>query len=191
VYLDALKGCGVACGSTVVCAANEVCNAGVCGAAQGLVAFSVPLTTSSQKQRFADKFATPPNLTDATVTLRVYAPGATGGTLIVYMSDAPDYTPSPLHMYPLIPISAGWTDVVVPVDPALGDYNPSSVAQVTFEIRSDDAGPWANPTLLYVDAIWSSNGAINDTFDSTFGGIIPSSYEKVEGSTYTWTAALP
>ncbi len=65
-----------------------------------------------------------------------------------------------------------------------------SVKQVNIEVHAE-TGPWTNPTVVYVDSIRSSNLAVNDTFDASFGGMVKSSLLVVPGSTIDWAASLP
>ncbi len=189
-FLDSLKACSPDCVNAVACGPSQVCNSGACGAAQGLVVFSIPFTQTGQIQRYADKLPTLPSLTDATVTLRVYAPGATAGTLVVYISDV-DFTQLMQHNFKLAQLSTGWTDIDVPAGTLTGAYDPSSVYQITLEFRADDSGPWANPTIMYLDGIWSSNGAFNDTFSASLSNMIGSTMAIIQGSTMTWSDAMP
>lgn len=189
-FLDSLKACSTGCTNAVACSPSQVCNSGACGAPQGLVVFSVPLTQMGQIQRYADKLPALPSLSDATVTLRVYAPGATAGTLVVYISDS-DFTLLVQYSFKLTQLSTGWTDIDVPAGTLTGAYDPSSVYQITMEFRADDSGPWANPTIMYLDGLWSSNGAVQDAFSTSVGNMIGSSLAVVQGSTMTWADAMP
>ncbi len=189
-YVNGLANCGTTCTNAVACTPSQVCNACACGAPQGLVVFSVPLTATGQKQRFADKFPTKPNLTDGTLSVRLYAPGATSGEVNVYASDS-DFTGGNGAVVGLNELSAGWVDVKVSIGGILGSFDPSIITQVNFEIGSTGTGPWLNPTIIYVDSAWSSNGAINDTFDTTLGNMVGSSAMRIDGSTLIWASALP
>jgi hypothetical protein len=191
-FADSLATCGVTCSSAgVACGPTEVCNAGLCGSASGLVALSVPFASSGQTQRFADVFQAGPDLTGATVTVRMYAPGATNGTLSTYLVDL---NASPTFSVPVFTefatLSAGWTDIVVPVPPAGGTFDTTHVHQVTFDFASTGT-PAINPTVIYIDRVWSSDLTIQDGFDSGFGSMIPSSLQKIDGSTLGWVSATP
>lgn len=190
VFLDDLKSCGTSCTNRVPCGSDQVCNAGVCGAPQGLAVLTVPLSTSGENQRYGNKLATQMSLLNATLTLRVYAPGATAGVLAVYMVDA-DYSASPYHNVELSTLSSGWTDVNIPIGGVVGVYDPSSIYQITIEITSGGSGPWATPTVVYFDSIRSSNGAWNETFDANVQHMVISERQFVDGGTLTWVDAVP
>ena len=193
-FLDALAHCGTTCANVVACSPAQVCNSGVCGAAQGVVELSMPLTAADQGQRYADTFSNRPNLTSATLTLRLYAPGATKGLLNLYVGDA-DFTGSSNGtQVQLSTLSSGWSDVVVSVGIAAGTYDPVNISQLNIEITTGGTGPWTNPTLIYIDRIWSSNGLVNDTFDTEadfVSKIVSSSNMKIDGSDKKWFTAVP
>jgi hypothetical protein len=137
VYLDALDACTPteACnGASVACPPLQVCNAGSCVAPQGLVALSVPLTAANTKHRFANVFPTPyPNLEGSAITVRVYAPGATGGFLEVGAVDGNSaFSPAVLQIE-LKTLKDKWTDITVPIV-SLGGFNAKLVKQINLEV---------------------------------------------------------
>ncbi|MFZ5890858.1 MAG: hypothetical protein ACOY0T_07400 [Myxococcota bacterium] len=190
VYLDSLSKCATDCSNGVACATNQVCNAGVCGAPQGIVVFSVPLTAAAQIQRYADKFTPAVNLTNSIITVRMYAPGATNGVVNIYLSDA-DFSGSNGQLVELVTLNKGWTDVAVPVGGISGEFNPIQVTQVNLEVGAGNAGPWTNPTLVYVDSVRTSNALVNDTFDASIGNMVRSQSVSITGSTLSWQTAMP
>jgi hypothetical protein len=190
VYLNSLTGCGTDCTNGVACPANQVCNAGQCVAAMGIVVLSVPFTAAGQVQRYADKFLAQPNLTDDTLIFRLYAPGATGGTFAAFITDL-DFSYSEMHNFALTSMSAGWTDVSVPVGGVSGSFDPSIVYQVTIHIVADGDVSMAAPTVVYIDSIRTARGSVSDTFDTSFGNVVGSQLQVVEGSKLTWLSAMP
>ena len=190
-YLDALTRCGTACGSTVACMPTEVCNTGVCGAPQGVIQMKVPLASSSDNQRYADKFTQVPNLLGATITLRLYAPGATGGQINIYLSDA-DFTGSSGVLVPLADLANAWKDVTLVVGGSAGGFfDPTEVKQVNLEIQGSGSGPFASPTIVYLDGVRTSNNAVAHTFDTSVGDFVQSMSQMVSGSTLAWMTAMP
>jgi len=197
VFFDALDHCTTGCTAvSVTCDPLQVCNAGTCGAASGLTVFSTPLTSSGQAQRYADIFLPTPNspgidLTGFTVTMRVYAPGATAGSLVMYMSDVPSGL-GPETAVDLTTFSQKWVDLSIPIV-AGGAFNPKVTKQINMDIRSGNTnGPWQSPaTLVYVDSVRVSNGSFNDTFDLNVGAFVKSGLVKLEGSMLSWTQAVP
>lgn len=191
VFLDDLKSCGTTCTNRVPCAADQVCNAGACGPAQGLAVLTMPFSGGADKQRYGNKLPTQASLLNATLTIRAYAPGAMGGLMAVYIVDA-DYSSSPFYYLELSTLSSGWTDFNIPIGGVVGAYDPSSVHQVTIEITGG-TGPWASPTVVYFDSIRSSNGSWNDKFDANEEHMLISvnPVAVLEGSTLSWVDAVP
>jgi hypothetical protein len=190
-YLDSLMSCTPSCSTPgVACGPTQVCNAGICGDAHGLVAWSVPLTANGQIQRYADRPLSPWSLTGAEMIVRMYAPGATGGDVAVYETDQTSQN-GPGQVVSLSVLATGWTDIVLPPATSAMTFDPTMVKQVTFEIQANGNGPWANPTVVYVDSVRASNVAIDDTFDSDIGTMVTSTLLTVPGSNMSWVPAVP
>lgn len=190
-FLDGLTTCGSACANVVACQPSQVCNEGLCVAPQGLAKISVPLTATGQGQRYGYKFPTGTNLTKATIVFRMYAPGALDGLLNIYPTDVDRLYGTGVNA-PLASASNGWLDVRIPMGDvtAAGAYNPSNMYQLTIEIRADGAGPWSNPTVVYLDGLWSSNGIVRETFEASLGPMVSSTLLFVEGSVISWFDSL-
>jgi hypothetical protein len=191
VYFDSLDAClplTSGCSSSgVACDPNQVCNDGLCVAADGVAVLSVPLpsdTAPSAAHRFADLFPAA-DLRGAFVTVRIYAPGATGGTLVVFLSDTLSAF-GPQTTIDLSQVAEGWMDIEVP----LGGINAMTVKQVNIEVHATGA-PWTDPTVLYVDGVRSSNQVVNHKFDATFENFVNSSQVKITGASIGWAAAVP
>jgi hypothetical protein len=150
---------------------------------------SIPFTSTGQAQRYADKFPTYPNLSNTALTMRVYAPGATNGTLTLYMVDL-NTGFGPRTDYTLDSLSHGWTDLTIDIGAYEGTFDPRVAYQVTVEITSTGAS-WADPTIIYVDSVRTANGVLNDTFDSSLGYWVPSTLMTVPGATFSWVATMP
>jgi hypothetical protein len=184
--LNALTRCGKTCTDGVACSPTQVCNTGVCGAAQGVVQLSIPFTEAGQTMRYADKFPSLPNLIDGTMTIRMYAPGVTSGSFQAYVNDG-DYTSGTGSIMQLSLLNSGWVDVKVPIGHGGGAFDPTQITQLTIEITSTVPGT----TNVYIDSIWSSNWLVDDTFDSALGQFVKSSLLTVTGATSTWMDAVP
>ena len=64
--------------------------------------------------------------------------------------------------------------------------------RASLEVTTEgSAGPFTNPTIVYVDGVRSSNLLINDTFDATLGNMIISMTRFVPGATLTWSDTVP
>jgi hypothetical protein len=188
-YLDSLTACGTACNGRVTCNPDQVCNGGSCVAADGLAVMSIPFTATGQAQRCADEF-NHANLAGSTLTLRLYAPGATNGYVNTFLVDG-TFRLGPATTTQFTTLSAGWTDVVIEAGQPSASFDSSDIYEVSLDVYANGTEPWANPTIVYLDSVWSSNLAVNDTFDTTKGGMVSSSLVYLVGSTLGWTAALP
>lgn len=202
-YLDTLTECTKGCtASRVACGPTQVCNSGNCVAPQGLAVLSVPLdqyTVDDPGTRFADTYSPLVDLEGTTMTVRVYAPGATGGNLLVYLSDSNSTAGSGAGSVPLTTLNNKWVDITFPIasTPATTPpFNAKAVKQVNIELHAG-TGPWTNPTVVYVDSVRTSNLAVNHTWDATAGAPNPaapmtmSSLLKIEGSSLTWSDTVP
>jgi hypothetical protein len=146
--------------------------------------------STAESMLFAVTFPTKPSVVDSSLNLRLYAPGATGGTVLFYMSDSA-YTAGTGVQVPLNSFSAGWVDVKLLGGHVGGSWDPSAITQVNIQITASGTPPFASPTLMYVDSVWSSNGLINETFDTSAGRFAKSSRTFLEGSQFTWFDAIP
>jgi len=185
-FYDALDHCTTGCTDAVVaCEATQVCNAGSCVAPDGIAVLSTPLNAIGDKTRFSDIFpGYPLDLTGASVTVRVYAPGATGGTIKFFASDNSSSFGAEIIL-DLTSLNQKWTDVSVPIT----DLDVQHIKQVNLLVTAD--GTYANPTVVYVDSVRTSNQLVNETFDSSFGGFMKSGLVAVDGASVSWTAAMP
>lgn len=191
-YLDALDQCTTACnGTPVACDPTKVCNDGSCVAPSGLVVLSTPAPTPDKvASRFADVFTPYPDLEGVNVTVRLYAPGATAGTVWVYLSDSAAASgSSPVVQIDLASLSQKWMDITVQAV-TQGNFNAKSVKQVNVEVHFD-SGAGLDPTLVYVDSVRTSNLVINDTFDASSGAFAKSSLLLIPNSTISWAASMP
>ncbi|HET9959188.1 MAG TPA: hypothetical protein VFQ61_32085 [Polyangiaceae bacterium] len=190
VFGNSLLACRADCASSgTACASNQVCNEGSCVAPEGLVKLTIPFTAAAQVQRYGNKFATNIDGSNSAFGMRLYAPGALGGSLFVYPTDSSASSPGPGVTVPLKRFSEGWADLEIPVGNLSDPFDPANLYQLTIEVESGTAGPWLNPTVIYVDSIWSTNGLVRDTFDTTLGRMVASTLTTVAGSTMTWVAS--
>ena len=189
-YLDRLDRCATNCIDGVACGPTEVCNDGSCGAPSGVAVLRVPATNVSQSQLFADQFIPPVRLEDTTLTVRAYAPGATSGTLTLFMTDTtPTPSPTPLSI-DLVRLSQKWTDIDLPVS-SDREFNAAHSVQVNLVVTPGPPGSSPDPTVLYVDSIRTSNLAIDHRFDSSPGYLVRSPDWEVPGSTLGWSQSVP
>jgi hypothetical protein len=191
-YLETLTACRASCAAAPVdCDASQVCTAGACVAPQGVVALSIPLTEANQAQRYSNLFASGLDLATTQFVVRIYAPGASAGTLVIYFTGV-NVPAGGGGNYSLASLADGWHDIVFAVGPPSGDYDPAAVTQVNFEIQGGTTGPWEpSPVVIYIDAIRSRNGLVNETFDTDLGNMVASSFLVVPGSTMSWVDSMP
>jgi hypothetical protein len=183
--------CGTTCAAAEACTGLDACIAGECVAAQGVVELSIPFSAAGQGQRFAERFTLAPNLTGKTLTMRMYVPSeASAGVLITIYPTDTSFRGGPAVPVFLSNLNEGWKDIVIPMGEATTTFDPAAVYQLTFDIQGGD-GPWEPVTHIYIDAIWSSDGVINDTFATSYGQTVKSTMLNVEGSAYQWLDALP
>jgi hypothetical protein len=160
---------------------------------------TVPLAAPGQGQRYnahhtgSDESS---DLLGATLTLRVYAPGATGGNLHVFCTSR-NLADGVATDIALSSLTEGFQDIDIPVPaPVPGGFQPRRVFIIRVEV---EAGPgfgdsWQSPaTVVYIDSIISSNGVISDTFDTspssrTFGSV---DVRAVPNSTLAWLPNIP
>jgi hypothetical protein len=187
---DTTASCGTTCADVVDCELGASCTSGACDPI-GLAVLSIPFTAAGQTQRYGAAHATSAaDLTNDTVHVRLFAPGATAGFVNIYLIDAMGPA-GPGTIRDLTTLNSGWVTVSIPVGPAAGEWDPTFVRQVTLDVSSGTTGPWANPTVIYVDRVWSDNGLLNDRFPDAFTPMVISSFTTVTGSTLAWTELLP
>jgi hypothetical protein len=92
-------------------------------------------------------------------------------------------------------LTAGFTDVVVTVPAAMGNFNPAQCDVIRFEVEADPAygSSWLNPTIVVLDSVMSSNGVVNIPFDAEppQNVFMSSGGRPLSGSSYVWAATYP
>jgi hypothetical protein len=199
--LNSTASCGTTCGNAVTCGLGASCLTSVCRN-QGVEILSLPFTAAGQGQRYnAQNTTLPPpqvgttyNLSGQTVTIRVYAPGATGGDLSVFFRSNSGAN-SVATKVALSTMTAGFTDVVINVPVAGGGYDPALTDVIRIEPETDPAfgSSWLNPTIIVIDSIVSSNGVVDIPFTTAPTGSVFSSSgaRPLAGSTNVWANLYP
>jgi hypothetical protein len=185
--------CGATCAEVADCELGAACTPSGCEAT-GLAVFTIPFTAAAQIQRYSAVHATERrDLTGDVLHVRLYAPGATAGSVTINLFDNAG-PPGVSSVVDLTTLNSGWVTLSIPVPAATADWNPAETGNVNFDVSSGTTGPWANPTIIYVDRIWSNNHLRDDRF---VGGINPpmqrstTASASLAGSTLDWLAALP
>jgi hypothetical protein len=160
----------------------------------------VPLSAGGQGQRYnllhqgtPTNPAPPVNLDGTSLVIRAYAPNAINGNLSVFFLGGAD---SATTLVPFSTLNTGFTDVVVPVPPASGTYDPTAITVIRVEVETPagNIGPWEQPaTVVYFDSFTSLNNALTDTFNTNpiaalFGN---SGARSVPGSLEKYLTAAP
>jgi hypothetical protein len=181
--------CGTGCEDVRPCTEDEVCNDGC--QAHGLVKLTVPFTTSNQTQRYGDSHPQG-NYTNRIVTIRLFAPGATAGTIHIYAIDG-DSSSGPGTTRNLSSLASGWVDVKLALGGVKDAFDPGTFRQITFEIQSNSTTDWDAPVVVYLDHVLvSGQGGWNDLFtESAKPPMVESTPAVVAGSTMEWVEFLP
>jgi hypothetical protein len=169
--------------------------------ATGVMRLSLPFTASGQGQRYNVQNRTNPSapydMSGQTLTIRVYAPGATGGDLSVFFRSLGGTDTTPVKV-PFTMMTAGFVDISIPVPAMTATYNPVMTEIIRIEPETDPAfgSSWTNPTLIVLDSIVSTSGTVNIPFNTDPGAgspIFSSSGARPgpTGTTTTWAAAYP
>jgi hypothetical protein len=160
-----------------------------------LAVFTIPFTKASEDQRYADIFTPPLDLTNVQFIVRLYAPGATAGQLIFYFSGSNSGLGGGGTFF-LKDYASAWKEITLNVGPSLPAASPpfdaGSVKQLTIEAVSGGSGPWTpSPVVVYIDVVRSTNGLINDTFDSMYPPMFISMSQPIAGATLAWANTVP
>jgi hypothetical protein len=163
----------------------------------GCAVLSSPITMSDTSQGVLLSFATPVDLSGAIITVRLRAPGATGGALQIYVQDLNfkgDYT----FFTGLISYSS-MTNAQYPVPATSTTYDPTQIKQIVVQLAAgagttctstSTSCTWAQPTVLEIDSITITGTTGTPpgpyTFDSNWSPLVLSAYMPITGSTLTW-----
>ncbi len=162
--------------------------------ATGIIKLSVPLTEEGQDQGFDVYHSSPPlDLSGATVVARLYAPDAVNGQITLWFS-CPGGGASAGLTTAFTDLNAGYFDMQATVPAANGAFDPSQIDAVHIEVQATSSGPWQSPaTVVYLDTLVSSNGDLNDSFDTSPDAslFIQSTGQSVSGSSFTWLGNYP
>jgi hypothetical protein len=189
--------CGTNCGNVADCEVDDLgqaaCTSTGCEPL-GLAVLSVPFTAAGQAQRYSAVYPDPgqQNLLNDVVHLRLYAPGATGGSVNIVVLDGMG-GPAVTRLVELSNLSDGWVTISIPMGPAEGDWDPSAIRAILLDTASGTTGPWTNPTILYVDRIWSDNRDVDDQFEDDTARLVmaTSGSAFLAGSSLDWIRTLP
>jgi hypothetical protein len=167
--------------------------------ATGVEKLTVPLMAIGEGQRFnvqnRTSPSTPYDLSGATVTIRAYAPCAVGGNLSLFFRST-SVADSPTMKVALSTLVGGFVDIPVPVPAATGTFDPVLVDVIRIEVEADAAygNTFQSPaTVVYIDSVVSSNGAVMQPFDNLppATDFMSSGARPLAGFAYLWLAQYP
>ncbi|MGK3965952.1 hypothetical protein WMF38_17450 [Sorangium sp. So ce118] len=123
----------------------------------GCARLAVPLTEASTGTLFEFNWPELVDLTGATVTFRVKAQAGTGGGVQTYVQNggAQSWVGVPWAWTDLSSLGE-WTELTIDVDAAAVDaptFDKTQVLRLGLKVDAGTAGPWANPTVVYIDSI--------------------------------------
>jgi hypothetical protein len=144
----------------------------LCG---GCLAISVPLTQGPDGGGAAIDFYPLADLSESVLTARVQlVAGVTGGFQMYVQNNNTNDFKGDYHQYlyfeTLSPGTGEWKTVTLDVSAREGDpeYEPENTSKLSVTLHGWGTGEdWVNPSVLYLDEITDSSGAIGPyTFDS-------------------------
>ncbi|WP_437523548.1 hypothetical protein WME79_34310 [Sorangium sp. So ce726] len=123
----------------------------------GCARLSVPLTRAGQWTQFIIVWDQTVDVTGATVTFRVKTQAGSNGGVQAFVQNGPELVYAPIG-YAWNPIADldEWTDIVIDVEalaPGNPNFNRTTAKMLGLMINAANTGPWANPTVIYVDSI--------------------------------------
>ncbi|WP_437578907.1 hypothetical protein [Sorangium sp. So ce887] len=131
----------------------------------GCARLAVPLTAATTGTLFQFDIPELVDLTGATVTFRLKAHAATGGGVQTFVQngearndDEQAWVGVPWAWTDFSSLGE-WTELTIDVDAAAAaaaedvKFNKTAVRRIGLKVDAGSAGPWANPTVVYVDSI--------------------------------------
>jgi hypothetical protein len=139
-----------------------------------------------QKAHYAVSFASPVNLTGATVSYRIFKQAGTNGQFRGYLQNgAPNFEFSVVGDQLLSELS-GWQTVTVNTADEVGNVNLTSVKRLGIEVIGAPAGPWA-ATVIYLDSIVITPAAGTSPFEfATTDTVYPTGVNADQGPGIIW-----
>jgi hypothetical protein len=119
---------------------------------------SLPFTEASQSANVILIFAPAVDMTNATVTFRLYAPGATAGHVQAMIQQNSGSFSQCFHGWTdLSGLTSGWVNHVV--DFSTATCTRTEIGRIGLQVLSGSAGPWAEPTVVRIDSIQVSGAS--------------------------------
>jgi hypothetical protein len=141
--------------------------------ASGCAKLSVPFDDAGDKAHFVISLASPMDLSNATLSMRVYVQAAEGGTIFNYVQDSGTYRflGVATAQRRLLSGASNWStinwNVGAEPDSAGTGIVKSSIKNIGIELNAQPSSSWLNPTIVYIDSITVTNPALTFTFDAS------------------------
>jgi len=133
----------------------------------------VALDDVGDKTHYVISLNSPADLSNATISMRVYVQAGAGGTIFNYVQDSGTYrffgVPS-AQRHPLGSTNAwvtlSWNVGAQPDSTGTGIVK-TSIKNIGIELIAQPSSAWSNPTIVYVDSLTVTSPALSFTFDAT------------------------
>jgi len=148
-------------------------NAGAGATANGCAKLSVPLASAADKAHFVISLTSPADLSQATISMRVYVRAGSGGSIFNYVQDSGTYHffGVPLAERAVLSNISGWSTITwgVGAEPDSGATGivKTSIKNIGIEVNAQPSSSWLNPTIIYIDSITITSPALSFTFDGS------------------------
>ncbi len=140
--------------------------------ANGCARLDVPLDDTGDRAHFVISLSSAINMSAATISLRVYAASASGGSIFSYVQDGEStvhFFGPPAGSRPAF--TAGWQTVTWNVGtepPGSTGIVKTNIRRIGIEVNAAPATVWATPsTILFVDSVTVATPAQTFTFGTT------------------------
>ena len=141
--------------------------------ANGCAKLSVALDDAGDKTHYVISLNSPADLSNATISMRVYVQAGAGGTIFNYVQDSGTYrffgVPS-AQRHPLGSTNAwvtlSWNVGAQPDSTGTGIVK-TSIRNIGIELIAQPSSAWSNPTIVYVDSLTVTSPALSFTLDAT------------------------
>jgi hypothetical protein len=166
--------------------------AGAGATANGCAKLSVPLASAADKAHFVISLTSPADLSQATISMRVYVRAGSGGSIFNYVQDSGTYHffGVPVAERAVLSNISGWSTVTWGVgaeaDSGATGIVKTSIKNIGIEVNAQPSSSWLNPTIIYIDSITITTPALSFTFDGS-SSIYPTPTTAAATGQALWT----
>jgi hypothetical protein len=139
---------------------------GTSATGSGCAVLTTALDDVADKAHFLITLPADTDFSTATVSLRVHASGALGGTLFMYVQQATyEFWGGPQQV---LSAFAGFRNIDWSIGTeATTGIDKTKIRRLGIEINGADSSSWSNPTTVYIDSITVTAASLSFTFDAT------------------------